>query len=592
MFHSLGLSDKVVLAAIKLIGIVHFPGDLISLHADWDEFKDNLVSDLEEDELAKLHAFCQSLAASEAVIVESDDDDVEEESSVIEGGAWNVVDLSHITLSAGTTPTRTPAPGTPDSSMAASLLSARSGGGMSYTTAFSPDNSVFSGKNPAPNAAKKEIKNPLSTRRMSLTADHEAHMREQEHKRRAALALLMAQREAKQTAVTQEAIKQKREEVAKLLAFLKSQTTMDLVFLTDCTGSMQPHIDDVKDKIGQVEQDLKHLCPDIALRLAFVGYRDYRYNAETGVFSESDKQMTRRLDTLDFTTDVSVFEQHISRIRALGGDDVAEDVLGGLNVVASKGWWESAMRVLIHIGDAPCHGLQYNGGCQDNFPAGDPNGLLPLPILQQLQTDHVKYIFLKLNDSTDNMLQKFNAMVAKGMDVDVPAVGSKKKVDGEDDEVSGDEDDEEDAESADETKGPEAATDSKPFIEVKEVVNMSAMDLVSGSLSVHVSLSVSSGTARAGESATAKQEVPLVRAEPDWTGISEEQVTLFALTTPTDLEAMIQQTSDSCTQSFPLAARVRVQVAKDPFASGADCLAYYGRIDRHVFTSVAGEGGE
>lgn len=38
--------------------------------------------------------------------------------------------------------------------------------------------------------------------------------------------------------------------------------------------------------------------------------------------------------------------------------------------------WQSSTRLLIHFGDAPCHGIRYHGGKQysDNYPKGDPLG--------------------------------------------------------------------------------------------------------------------------------------------------------------------------------------------------------------------------
>ena len=42
-------------------------------------------------------------------------------------------------------------------------------------------------------------------------------------------------------------------------------------------------------------------------------------------------------------------------IEADGGEDVCEDIFGGLErVIELK--WENSIRVLIHIGDAPAHG--------------------------------------------------------------------------------------------------------------------------------------------------------------------------------------------------------------------------------------------
>ncbi|RYH28604.1 hypothetical protein EON65_11605, partial [archaeon] len=484
---------------------------------------------------------------------------------------------------------------------------------------------------------------PLKTVRDPLTEKEFTVLRqEQEEKRRKEYADKLAAREAKDKAATEEQMKKKLEGIDRLLAFLKMQSTLDLVFLSDITGSMQSSIDSIKNKITDIVQDMKALCPDLAVRLAFVGYRDYVYNSKTKKASESAKNP--RLVTNPFTTNMDQFVQFIAGLEATGGDDQAEDVLGGMNVVAFKGWWESAMRVVFHIADAPCHGYQYNGGCNDDFPAGCPIGLKPLPILQQLQADNVKYIFIKLNKSTDRMVDKFNAMMSKGVDVDdkpreIPGIEAApetaegeedeeeeekdkyeadeegEEVDGEEDgesaHVDGESDAEEEESSEDEasmagsdeepdedseevrgaspmlaasaeSKGSETEVKVKPFIEVKEVQDMCAMSIVSQSLSVIISQSVSTGTART-NGGDKKPDIPMETKEPDWSDISLDKVTVFPLKQPADLKAVLQQ-EGSCVHPYPLSTLtpVQVQMAPYPFGGGADCLAFKAKIQEGI----------
>ncbi|MES1914141.1 MAG: hypothetical protein MHM6MM_006261 [Cercozoa sp. M6MM] len=54
-------------------------------------------------------------------------------------------------------------------------------------------------------------------------------------------------------------------------------TKVDLAFLVDCTGSMGPYIDGVKNKVQQAVREVQRACQKkIELRVAFVGYRDYK----------------------------------------------------------------------------------------------------------------------------------------------------------------------------------------------------------------------------------------------------------------------------------------------------------------------------
>merc|ERR1711970_1327783 len=104
------------------------------------------------------------------------------------------------------------------------------------------------------------------------------------------------------------------------------------------------------------------------LHLGFVGYRDHGDST--------------RLEVCPFTSSVQEFRDFVCRVGAWGcGGDVPEDVLGGLEAASSLEWGTggAATRVLIHIGDAPCHGHHYQDRdvfqCRDNYPEGDPTGL-------------------------------------------------------------------------------------------------------------------------------------------------------------------------------------------------------------------------
>lgn len=95
-----------------------------------------------------------------------------------------------------------------------------------------------------------------------------------------------------------------------------------------------------------------------------------------------------------------------------GGEDEAEDVFSGLERVASLGW-KSRTRVLVHIGDAPCHGAQFHdlhgGELHDRYPGGDAKGRDISSLLQTLrdQCQIIGYLFCHVNDSTKKMISVF-----------------------------------------------------------------------------------------------------------------------------------------------------------------------------------------
>ena len=77
----------------------------------------------------------------------------------------------------------------------------------------------------------------------------------------------------------------------------------------------------------------------------------------------------------DFTTDrdggiIPDFKAFVKGVRAKGGWDRPEDVIGGLKTALALQWPRAAgSRVLFHIGDAPPHGtpLYHDNVCVPAF---------------------------------------------------------------------------------------------------------------------------------------------------------------------------------------------------------------------------------
>lgn len=65
-------------------------------------------------------------------------------------------------------------------------------------------------------------------------------------------------------------------------------------------------------------------------------------------------------------------------LRAKGGDDNAENVLGALHRLRHNATWQwsGQAKFIILIADAPGHGLcDAAGGLRDDYRGGDPNGI-------------------------------------------------------------------------------------------------------------------------------------------------------------------------------------------------------------------------
>jgi hypothetical protein len=162
----------------------------------------------------------------------------------------------------------------------------------------------------------------------------------------------------------------------------------------DCTASMEPWIQAAKDHIVTIVNKTQQETPEAEVRVAFVGYRDY---------GDSPQIIRQNFGNADMLLD------RIDNVHAKGGHDIAEDVAGGLMNVRTLAWDVIAVKSIVHIADAPPHGMQFHEPwISDRFSQGDPDGKNPLSILQSLSEENIDYTFIKINDSTNIMIKEFH----------------------------------------------------------------------------------------------------------------------------------------------------------------------------------------
>jgi hypothetical protein len=134
--------------------------------------------------------------------------------------------------------------------------------------------------------------------------------------------------------------------------------SLDMAFVIDTTGSMQPLIDTAQRQMISMMHALS-TSADIDMRLGIVEYRDH---------PPQDRMLTRvyEMDT------IRVAERVIRSLSADGGGDTPEAVLDGVVDAATKlEWRPHARRIAVLVGDAPPHGCGMGG---DRFARGCPCG--------------------------------------------------------------------------------------------------------------------------------------------------------------------------------------------------------------------------
>ncbi|MFK7741369.1 MAG: hypothetical protein AB8H80_13720 [Planctomycetota bacterium] len=127
-------------------------------------------------------------------------------------------------------------------------------------------------------------------------------------------------------------------------AFDLYQSGLDLMLCLDSTGSMQPTIDALAIALGEMADILSGISPK--LRVGVVHYKD---NDELG------KHGAEVVQTL--SKNIKGTRKKLEKMRAIGGGDLPEAVLGGLEMALSKKmkWNADANKIAILIGDAPPH---------------------------------------------------------------------------------------------------------------------------------------------------------------------------------------------------------------------------------------------
>lgn len=156
--------------------------------------------------------------------------------------------------------------------------------------------------------------------------------------------------------------KVKEIQVKDIMLAAEASEKVDLAFVIDCTGSMAPHIQNVKDNIKKIVRKVRKVHCHLSLRLALVGYRDINNRDD-------------RFEILDFTSSMDEFERFLSSLRAISAPhrDRPEDIAGAVRMVNRNLSWSNSQptRIVFLIADYPCHGSQFHN-LKDHYPHGTP----------------------------------------------------------------------------------------------------------------------------------------------------------------------------------------------------------------------------
>eukprot|EP01124_Arcella_intermedia_P017213 TRINITY_DN239_c0_g1_i4.p1 TRINITY_DN239_c0_g1~~TRINITY_DN239_c0_g1_i4.p1 ORF type:complete len:733 (-),score=170.53 TRINITY_DN239_c0_g1_i4:228-2426(-) len=192
----------------------------------------------------------------------------------------------------------------------------------------------------------------------------------------------------------------REEEIQTMANIMKNSQLVDLCFLIDCTGSMEPWIDAVKDGLLEIIANITKAYKDCSLRVAFVGYRDLSDKVPFSIYP--------------FTTDLEELREWIASVRAFGGGDKCEDVHGGISKCLKLDW-KNPTKMLFHITDSPSHGANFHNGCLDDYIHFDGDFKKIDELLDGILQNRIRYYFGSIEDSTTKMISVFNQRIARNL---------------------------------------------------------------------------------------------------------------------------------------------------------------------------------
>ena len=190
--------------------------------------------------------------------------------------------------------------------------------------------------------------------------------------------------------------------------FLKTVKAVDVVFLVDTTGSMNPYIKGIRHFLRKMLYEIKKCILSLPseeidiLKVGLVSYRDHEQKEPSYV----SKVIS------DLTLDTAKIKEEIMNLTAFGGADEPEAVLDGINdVVNSISWRENSFKLLYHVIDAPPHGRDLNGGLKDNYTQGCPCGIKYRELLYDLRGKGIEYTIVSIGDHLDKMIDAFKTVM-------------------------------------------------------------------------------------------------------------------------------------------------------------------------------------
>ena len=185
-----------------------------------------------------------------------------------------------------------------------------------------------------------------------------------------------------------------------------NQSRLDILFIIDCTNSVNTYLDTIKTNFTSMIDEIRSKCPMATIYIGFIGYLDL-----------IDLELTDEYINIGLTTEINEITDKIKNLKSHGGGDAAEDIAGAFDLALKKDW-QGISRFAILAADAPCHGNEFHGKANiknyDNYPEGDPNNRDIRELVRKFAEKNISLFCAKFSDDTDLMFDIFEKEYNKG----------------------------------------------------------------------------------------------------------------------------------------------------------------------------------
>jgi len=140
-------------------------------------------------------------------------------------------------------------------------------------------------------------------------------------------------------------------EVLKRLSKTYKQDCVEVVFCIDATGSMSSWIEAAKQRAKAIAEFSREKYPFLNFKFGAIFYRD-----------PIDCPSCDKHEHFQPTESIDDLISFMSKIRADGGGDGPEDWVGAFDILLHTiNWNPAAAKGIVHIADAPAHGVKWGG---------------------------------------------------------------------------------------------------------------------------------------------------------------------------------------------------------------------------------------